>query len=258
MKIDIAVPTYRGLMQPAAKKAMDDLLNYSRCTCFAENSELAVVAFDAAQNRKKANLPNTNPFHHPSHCPLGKHDIYVIDQVDASVVHWARNDLLQRRRPEADYVLFCDDDIVVERDTLERLIAHKKDIVAPLCTRRTDPPEPNFRQWMEELQNYGVILKWPVGKFLEIDAIGTGVMLLSRRVIEDVARAYHPGMYRDNGNGIWFEFLRNPYGYEWGEDMSFCWKAQRLGYGIFCDTSILPLHQGLYGFGIEDWLSHQD
>ena len=262
MKIDIAVPTYRGLLNPQAKNAMDRLLAYSNCTCFTQNAALARQMFEAIERagRKPVNirLPQHNPFHNTDECPVGKHSIHVIPQVNACVIHWARNHLLMNMRKDADKVLFCDDDIVVEQDTLERLLAHKKDIVAGLCTKRIDPPEPVMRQWMDEIQNYGVILQWQEGKLVEVDACGTGLLLISRKVIEDVGRAYHPKEYADHGDGFWFEFLRGPHGQEWGEDLSFCWKARRLGYQMFVDTAVTPGHVGEYPYGVADYLQYQE
>ena len=261
MRIDLAVPVYRGLMNPQAKNAMDSLLQYSTCSCFAQNAELARQMFEAiekgAGKRVSLTLPKHNPFHDSGHCPHGKHDIRVIPQVNACVIHWARNDLLARRRKDADFVLFCDDDIVLEKDTLERLLAHKKDIVAGLCTKRVDPPEPVFRQWLDEIQNYGIILKWQEGKLVEVDATGTGLLLISQKVIEEMAQAYHPESYAEYGDGFWFEFLRGPQNKEWGEDVSFCWKARRLGYRLFVDTSIVPGHVGEYPYGVADYLEYQ-
>ncbi len=149
--------------------------------------------------------------------------------------------------------------VVLERDTLDRMLSHKKDIVAGLCTRRIDPPEPVIRRWNETIQNYEVILKWPQGQLLEVDAVGTGVILLSRQVIEDVAVAFHKEEYEMFlGNGFWFEFLKGPQGNEWGEDVSFCWKARRLGYRIYVDTSINPGHVGEYPYGVNDYLCYQE
>jgi hypothetical protein len=161
-------------------------------------------------------------------------------------------------RKNTDYVMFCDDDIVVEKDTLERLLSHKKQIIAGLCTKRIDPPEPVFRQWMDEIQNYGVILQWQEGKLVEVDACGTGLLLIAREVIEKMAAAYHPKEYAEHGDGFWFEFLRGPHNQEWGEDVSFCWKARRLGYQIFVDTSVTPGHVGEYPYGVPDYLCYQE
>ena len=257
MKIDLAIPSYKMLLHPHAKVAMDALIAYSGCKCFSENGQLAGQMYETLKAKKKLELPAQNPFHHPSECPLGKHDLHVIPQVNSCVIHWSRNDLLTRRRPDADSVLFADDDVVLPRETLEKLLSHKVDIVGALCTKRVDPPEPVHRQWVEEVQDFAVVLKWPVGKLIEVDGLGTGVMLLSRRVIEDVARAYHPDQYEKTGNGFWFKFLQSPRGNEWGEDMSFCFKAARLGYKIHVDTSIYPLHMGDWGFNIEDFLEYQ-
>lgn len=249
-------------MNAQAKNAMDALLHYSACSCFTNNADLARRMFDAIKNangkRPNIQLPPTNPYHHPADCPKGKHDIHVIPQVNACIIHWARNDLLTRRRMDADYVMFSDDDIVLEKDTLERLLSHKKDIVAGLCTKRVDPPEPVFRQWHDEIQNYGVILKWQEGKLVEVDATGTGLLLISKKVIEDVAQAYHPQEYAEHGNGFWFEFLRGPHSQEWGEDVSFMWKARRLGYRIYVDTSVTPGHVGEYPYGVADYLQYQE
>lgn len=259
MKIDIAIPSYKALVAPKAKMAMDAVLAYSGCSCFQQNGELAERLYEAAATgRKLKDLPPGNPFHHPSMCPFNKHDIHVIPQIDACVIHWARNDLLSRRRLDADYVLFCDDDIVIPHDTIERLLSHKKDVIAGLCTRRVDPPEPVLRAWVEQAQDYGVIVQWPLNKLVEVDAVGTGLLMLSRQVIEDVAQHYYPRKYKETGNGWWFEFLRAPFGAEWGEDMSFCFKAARIGYRLFVDTSITPEHIGSYGFSIEDFLYYQE
>jgi glycosyltransferase involved in cell wall biosynthesis len=165
--------------------------------------------------------------------------------------------MLVDRRKDADFILFCDDDIVPQADHLERMIAHRKDIVSGLCVRRVDPPEPTIRRWVEETQNYQLMTNWEPGKLVECDATGTGFLLISRKVIEDVATAYHPDVYKTTGDGWWFEFLRNPGGLEWGEDISFMFKAGRLGYKIYVDTSVCPYHMGEYNYDIADYQEYE-
>ena len=260
MKIDIMVPSYR-VGNKSAEKARQDLIAYSSCRCWTDGAQLASAFWRIAKGTLKVRpqeVPDENPFHHPSECPHGKHDIIEAPSVASCVIHWTRNELLKLRRSDADFVLFVDDDIVVEPHTLERMLAYGHDIVAGLCTRRQDPPEPNFRQWLDEMQGYGVIRKWgDHGKLRRVDAVGTGLMLVSRKVIEHMALAYHPEMFRQTGNGFWFEFLKNPQGGEWGEDMSFCWKATRLGYPIWVDTGITPQHLGDYGYTVEDFFPYE-
>src|SRR5689334_1703668 len=66
----------------------------------------------------------------------------------SSVIHWARNfciaELIKTKHPWT-HVLFMDDDIVAPDDALIKLLSHKKDIIAGLCTKRIDPPIPNMR-----------------------------------------------------------------------------------------------------------------
>ena len=37
------------------------------------------------------------------------------------------------------------------------------------------------------------------------------------------------------------------------EDYSFCWRARKLGYKLWCDSRIRPLHAGLKLYGEADW-----
>lgn len=229
--------------------AINSLVEFSRCKC--NQIEFGRVAED----------PEYKPsFHEAVRCPNGKHDIVIQPSPSLSIVHWARNAMVMSARQDADYVLFNDADIGVEPDALEHLLLHGVDIVAGLCTRRTDPAIPNWREWCEEMQNYGEIVKWREEETLqEVDAVGTGFMLISRQCLEDVAKAYHPELYATTGNGFWFEFLEAPHlNQEFGEDVSFCWKAQRLGYKVWVDTMVQPQHYEFYGYGIKDYMPYQE
>ena len=57
----------------------------------------------------------------------------------------------------------------------------------------------------------------------------------------------------------WFEFFGNivdgQIG-EIGEDLTFCYKAKKLGYKIYADPQVLPGHLGLYAYSIRDWRAH--
>ncbi len=56
----------------------------------------------------------------------------------------------------------------------------------------------------------------------------------------------------------WFGFIKgddiheNTHG-ELGEDISFCWRARKLGYRIFVDPQVLPGHLGYYGYSCADY-----
>jgi hypothetical protein len=247
-KIDILVPSYDSPL-PQVTYSINQMLEFSRCKC----NQIEFSRFAEDPEYKPA-------FHEPSRCPNGKHDIAVPPSASMSIIHWARNAMVMQARKDCDYVLFNDSDISTEPDALERLLLHEVDIVAGLCTRRTDPAIPNWRQWIESAQNYGEIVKWNEDETLqEVDAVGTGFMLISRACLEHVAQAYHPELYAATGNGFWFEFLRAPHlNQEFGEDVSFCLKAQRLGYKVWVDTTVQPSHWERYPYGIKDYLPFQD
>lgn len=217
----------------------------------------------------------------------GKAIVYTTAVLQSSVVHWTRNmllaDLIKNQTPWT-HVLMMDDDMVPKPDALLKMLAHKKDFVSALCTVRTDPPLPTIR-WLDKADMvYKRIYNWPKDSLLEVDATGTGMILVSRFCLEQVANAYFncafereflelpedwPALekiqskrleyFDKEANAFWFRFLPWIIGCnEMGEDVGFCWMATRYcGIKIFCDTSVQPDHIGNYGFGIKDYEYHK-
>ncbi len=215
--------------------------------------------------------------------------VYCSPSKGNSVVHWARNnliiDLLKSGKPWT-HVLFMDDDIIVQSDTLVKLLSHKKDIVAGLCTHRQDPPLPNIRLYDEESGKYSQIFDWPQNELIGDHkrlAVGTGLMLISKHALEQVAQVYFDCLWEQNAYGLageklqtlknmrleafdkdqvcfWFRFLNAPKApVEMGEDVSFCYIATRYcDIPVYVDTSVTPGHIGLYDFSIKDFLPYRN
>ena len=213
--------------------------------------------------------------------------IYSGPPLQTSVVHWSRNGLISEQLRSGKpwtHVLFIDDDIVVEPDALERLLSHKKDIIAGLCTRRSDPPIPNIRGLNPDTGALSdQIWEWKEGACIEVDGVGTGLMLISRHALEQVAQAYFDCLFEKEAYQIperrlaemkkarmgafdeakicyWFRFLPSHLTQiEMGEDMSFCYIAKKYcDLGIFVDTSVMPGHLGNYPYSIRDFMPHRD
>jgi hypothetical protein len=216
-----------------------------------------------------------------------EHGIQIIHTpiIQSSSVHWTRNalivELLKSGKPFT-HILFCDDDIVPPPDALCRLMSHGKDIIAALCTRRQDPPIPNARLFDEKRRMYEELWEWPDG-LIEVGAVGTGFMLISRHALQQVAEVYFQCLYEKKLYGVsgewvdlatrrrleefdkepnawWFKWLdrEDCYG-EYGEDVSFCHKAtQCAGMKIYVDTTVQPEHMGDYGYSIQDFISYRD
>lgn len=211
-----------------------------------------------------------------------------------SLVHWVRNEMAARAYqdcangniPGFDYILFIDDDIQVAPDALVRLLSHKKDIVSALCTKRADPPIPTLRIFDEKTGDFVQRLQWKQGGLIECDAAGTGMILISRHALDLIAEFYLDCAYetklfgstpemmqlsakrreryanapdeRWRMNGLWFQTLPALNGCgEYGEDISFCLKARMCGLTIHCDTEVMPLHHGDYGYSIGDFFGYK-
>jgi hypothetical protein len=204
-----------------------------------------------------------------------------------SVVHWQRNDLLSeliRSGQPFTHVLFIDDDIVPENDHLEKLLAAKKDIVGGLCTFRQDPPIPNARFYEPSTHRYSEMWYWDKEGLVPVDAVGTGMMLITHDALQKIADVWFSCAFEKKhfwisdelaaewsaarlkefdsaGNAWWFQFLPTADAgvKEYGEDISFCWKAKNLaGLEVWVDTTVTPEHMGDYGFSIRDYKSRRE
>lgn len=124
---------------------------------------------------------------------------------------------------KATHILFIDSDMRFPADTLERLLAHKKDIVAA-----------NYRQRTRDLWTARKQDKWvdSTGKegLEEVDTVGFGAMLINMNVFTSKLRAVPPNAFSmpfDNSTGIFV-----------GEDVYFCTVARDKGYKVWIDHDL--------------------
>lgn len=207
----------------------------------------------------------------------------------ASSVHHNRNGLIgeqivasiEQKRPFT-HVLFQDDDIVIPNDAIVKLVQAGKPIIGGLCTTRTDPPIPNARLYDEEKEIWENLFEWPNGFVGEVDALGTGLLLISYEAIKEVAQVYLECRYEKEVYGLTearvqemsalrqkqFDKFPNAWWFRWlpplsgagenGEDISFCWVAQRYcGIPTVVDTTIQPAHIGVYPYTIADFVANR-
>jgi len=156
-----------------------------------------------------------------------------------------RNSLVRTAVDEkCDYILFIDADMRFPKTTLERLLAHKKDIIGVNATTRMMPPKPTARNiqinedgsvdWLEVFSNK----EKGIGK---VDAIGCGVMLIKTSCLKNIPQPY-----------FYFEQLLK--GKLLGEDIYFCIKAKDAGIDTWVDhdLSMEIGHVGSYTYGWDD------
>jgi hypothetical protein len=198
------------------------------------------------------------------------------------VVHWARNapmaGLIKSGKPFT-HVLMIDDDIIPRPDDLVKLVSHGVDIVGALCVSGGEFPKPTARVLVEGKLHE--LWSWPEG-LVEVEAIGTGMVLLSLNAIQKVADSYfacdfekdvygvsdewvekHSRLRTESfdasGNAYWFRFLMLDGVNEHGEDIGFCRFAKKYcGLKIHVDTTVTPGHMKPYEFTVADALVNRD
>jgi len=130
--------------------------------------------------------------------------------------------------PPADYLIMIDDDMILPPDTIVKLLAHNKPIVAPLFHHRRAPFKAVMMNYANGSGKMEYVPTEPKKPLQEVDAVGFGVVCIDvNRVLRKVNRPF-----------FWME----P---KYGEDVYFCHKAkQEAKARIFVDTTIDVAHIG--------------
>jgi SAM-dependent methyltransferase len=148
----------------------------------------------------------------------------------------ARNEIVEfALSTGANYIYWLDDDVIAPPDTFLKMYYKNKDIVNGVYWSKSNPPVPlMFRGHLD-----GSYWDWHVGDFIEIDAAGSGLTLVKTDVYRRMAKEL---------GGPWYsvDYASFPGATKGGpnntEDLYFYWKAKKLGYKVWCDTSIQAMH----------------
>ena len=158
----------------------------------------------------------------------GGNETAIMFQV-GSLVYEARNKLAKKAiELETDYTMWLDSDMVFEPDTMIRLLEHNKPFISGAYFRRSPPyslvafeeVDAENRKWKD--------LALP-SEVTKCGGVGFGCVLVKTEVLFNVAAKY----------GNWFEPMNN-----FGEDLSFCYRARQCGYDLYIDPSITCGHIG--------------
>lgn len=244
MRVDVAVLTYRGV-NPQAYPCIIDMVN---------------------------------------HTAAGGHDVHVPPVQGSGVIHWSRNKVLHTVRKDADFVLFCDDDMAPRRDALIKLMAHDLPVVSGFCTTREEFPvriaaqkydRENDVFWQLERIKPGALLK---GDFM----VGTAFLLVKREVIDQAIEYYldardwlednrkafdrmhvradfrekerqfksalRRAHWEKDGHHRTFDFATTEAQWQIGEDATFCRNLLRMGIPVALDASTIVAHIGWFPY----------
>jgi len=148
---------------------------------------------------------------------------------------------------DCTHLMFVDADIQFNPNDIVKLIDHDKDIVGGIYPQKTLPPK-----MVVNYVNNGKT----EGNLVEVGTLGTGFMLVKRRVfekmIEEGATPYVDDIRlskEENANQYdFFQCTIDSKGRYLTEDWSFCRRWRQLGGEIWADKTIALTHVGYYRF----------
>ena len=219
------------------------------------------------------------------------HDVRLFLYGNA-LIHTARNKATGALRPDADFVLFMDDDMLAARDALTRLIEHDLPAVSGLCTNRNPPVSLVAKVWDAVSRQFRRVTRINLEKVVSGEfAVGGAFLLLKRSVVDQLIEYHLSGQdwldqnvemlnllhvrtpqresYQSRLSGVrrarWeadrylllWDFPVGIDGLMLGEDVSLCQKLHRLKVPVAINGRVHVGHVGEYPYGLWDVLRQE-
>ena len=127
------------------------------------------------------------------------------------------------------------DDVFVPADAVMKMIAHGKEICTGIYWTKEYPPYPYIWRGLD-----GPYMDWKAGELFEIDFAGCDCLLIHKSVLEKLEYPYFSrdwSWYRDKKGKVLEPGSLST------EDYYFFAKAKEAGFKIWCDSSVLCVHQ---------------
>lgn len=155
----------------------------------------------------------------------------------AKPISFNRNSIVKDflAKPEYDYLMMIDSDIIPPinyLDLADYLIEEGKDIVSGVCFAYMDQSiVPLVLEYNTNPNEKPFLVKSLEGTegLVEVDAVGTGAIIIKREVLEKV-KAPFINRYDEDGLKLM------------GLDLSFCDKAKKLGFRTWCHLDYVCSH----------------
>lgn len=142
----------------------------------------------------------------------------------------------------ATHLFFVDTDQAFPADTLWRLLAWDRSVVACNIVTKAMPATTTARA-KTDVTDKGKVVFSPPGQegLTPVWRVGTGIMLIKTRVFKDMDMPWFPMTWRDDGTIHKYQ----------GEDWGFCEKLEKAGIPIFVDMGLSRevTHVGRYAYG---------
>jgi glycosyltransferase involved in cell wall biosynthesis len=177
--------------------------------------------------------------------------------VERQRIDKARNAIaMEALNKEFDYLLFVDDDNPIPPDTLLRMLEDDKDVVtAPILGRNPDKDGKYnlcvFYSKTQKVDGKPLKLYFPIDELKgeeylhKVEATGTGCLLIKRKVLEAMYKKYKDYMFEFGDIKFNKPILVDGKLYDrrtMSEDCEFSERVVNLGFEIWVDTRIRPIH----------------
>jgi hypothetical protein len=149
---------------------------------------------------------------------------------------------------DSDWLLMLDSDEQLSLEAFDALCdtAHDKErpVVAGLVFAGFGVPGKTYPKpvpaiFQDSPQGFLPLYKYDKNSVFEIDAAGTGCLMVHRSVLEKMREVADPNQGKD-----WCWFWDGPVNGDWiGEDLLFSRRIKSLGYPIHVNTSVILPHQ---------------
>lgn len=147
----------------------------------------------------------------------------------------ARNRLVQYSIDNNfDYTFFVDSDIILPKDTLNKLFELNVPIATAWYIKKMEGDGiTELYNPIKDSSQLGNIMEndLPKDSLIQIEACGFGCTLVDNKVFNSMSKSH------------WFEYMDKPE-FICSEDINFCIKVNNLKYNIICDTSLRCNHIG--------------
>lgn len=165
-----------------------------------------------------------------------EHDLGVVTKMGTLIVNQRQDLVKEALLGEADYLLFLDADMRFPVNTIERLLARDKDVVAANYPTRRLPPKPTA--FKEHHPTIPLCTREDSEGLEEAFSVGAGVMLIKTSMLWTLELPLF--------DIVWDDYHRNYI----GEDVYFCKKAREAGYTIWVDHDLSKevKHVGMFEF----------
>ena len=177
-----------------------------------------------------------------------------------------RNGLVQRFLAEsnAEYLMMMDWDITFKPEDIYALIVAKRDIICGTYVtyhggeQNGNTLRPCWTQWLDGIEYVpaqGVAVDDGQGEpvpaeelIVECTSVGMGFTMIHRSVLEEM-RDWYPGEKGDTWHWFGHDLIHNQRS---GEDVTFCDRARKLGFGVWGHGGVLLGHTKARTFTAQD------